>query len=567
MNNLIYNEIKKCCLYHKQNNQFVGKQYFINRINAGIILYEATRTSQKRWGQVAILDESISKRNMVTIDKVLSQNTNFGSKQIAAFKTYVSDRTGIEQLAMAKWIGNGSMKFPEDIPLFNNVINICKAKHKDPLSYNSPGEIERSLITNNIKLTKSHVSPEDYPTVLTNKKEYPLVGITVYDVENSQLGQQAIRNIMNDQLTVNGHYYNCWCLLLVNTTTGKLTNNAWSYWQTYSAIQKKVAFYNGKIIAFCASDHAIDCDDWWDLSDKCHDDCIPVEMPIKNDEFGRNTMYEFNPESGELYQVSNTTFKGNKKNGVYQEWEDDVLICTAHYKHGQLNGEYEEYNKNTQTISTRTIYKNDQINGKYQSWYESGKIKCVGQCVNGSREGIWEYWYPSGKHGMTVMFKNDMRNGDQITYSPLQDRYQSGQRIHDIKTYKNDKIISKRTFHHNNQVFIECTYDDQYYTNEVTKSFKIKQYYDTGRLKCEGIMWPKKNIITNFVQFYESGQIEYTGEQVYLAGQSDEPELQGHWIHVSLDNDVIADAQFDDTINNYMDFSTLNFDPEFINQN
>ncbi len=400
----ILNIIKKYCS-QSNNKAVINESVFTynNKINAGLILYFATRSNAKRYYSQYQLDESISKRNMVTIDKFLSQNTNFGSKQIAAFKTYVSDRTGIEQLAMAKWIGNGSMKFPEDIPEFEKAIHIGKANKIDVLQYNSISSILQKFRTNTYQNTSNiHVTIEDYPDIFAIDAKYLNGDLVVYAVEDSKRGQQAVRDLMNDQLTINGHYYNCWCLLFANEKTGKLTKDSWTYWKDYSDLTKKIALYKGVITAFSASDECYsdnpDDEEWWDLNDQNHGEYIPITIPIKNDELNRSAIHEFDPRhpQEELVPTGNF-FRGNKKNGVYQEWDaDGNLVVTAHYRHGDLHGKYEEYYYDDGQDIIIANYKNGNLDGIYKKIHNN-VVVIEGQCKDGSECGKWKFYSNTGK--------------------------------------------------------------------------------------------------------------------------------------------------------------------------
>ncbi|MDO5760989.1 MAG: hypothetical protein Q4Q06_08175, partial [Bacteroidota bacterium] len=247
-------------------------------------------------------DIRFSKRNDALIETYLRNSPNYSDEILQAFKTYVEEEQPVTQLAMAKWTGNGVIRLPEDRPTVDEALKICRKDKLDPIKYNAPGEIIKEWRDRNAKDedkdTREYLSPDDkrFAGVLTSKVDYGN-GITVYDVQDSKAGQQAVRELMNDHLTVDGNYYNCWCLLY-SDNNGKLSDSSWGYWNNYTGTQKKVAFKDGKIISFCASYGKKS--EWWDLSDRSYGENIPVEAKIPNDKLNRSALMDFNPKTKEF---------------------------------------------------------------------------------------------------------------------------------------------------------------------------------------------------------------------------------------------------------------------------
>ena len=102
-------------------------------------------------------------------------------------------------------------------------------------------------------------NPDD-ESAFFNKKDLG-DGIVVYQVENSKEGQAAVRKAIDNDW---GYDKNPWCLAA--RKEGSL-DSAWRYWKKYNKIPKRIAFKNGKLHAFSATDIQHTCQ-WWDRNDK-----------------------------------------------------------------------------------------------------------------------------------------------------------------------------------------------------------------------------------------------------------------------------------------------------------
>ena len=410
----------------------------LNGFNPVRVIQDATKNNPKSFGIEEDLDSridyQISRRNEEQIEKLLKKNANITDKEIEAFKQYVKHEQPVAQLSMAKWVGNGSVRLPEDKPTVDEALKICRKDKLDPMRYAAPGEIVKEWRDKNMteeEETSEYLSPDDYPDVLTNKQDIGN-GVTVYDVANTREGQQAVRDLMNDHLTVDGKYYNCWCLLYASESTGELSSQAWGYWNNYNGTQKKVAFKDGKIVSFCASNGRRS--EWWDLSDRSHGEKIPVEGKIPNDKLGRSSLMEVDMQTGKATPVGRK-YSGNKKNGLYREWnEDDVLTLSENYKGGKRNGLCEYWDSNGQIMErinykggkrnglyeiwysngqmcVRTNYKDGEINGLYEIWYSNGQMRERSNYKDGKFNGLYEYWHPNGQMKERSNYKDGKCNG------------------------------------------------------------------------------------------------------------------------------------------------------------
>lgn len=454
----------------------------------------------------------ISKRNKEQIEKLLNGH------DIALFTQYVEHEQPVAQLSMAKWVGNGSVRLPEDKPTVDEALKICRRDKLDPMQYAAPGEIVKEWRDKNRPddEERDYLSPDNYPDVLTNKQDIGY-GVTVYDVANTRKGQRAVRDLMNSHLTVNGKYYNCWCLLYASGSTGKLSSEAWSYWNRYNGTQKKVAFKDGKIMAFCASSEKHP--EWWDLSDVPHGEKIPVEGKIPDDKLGRSSLMEIDIQTGEAITVGNK-YSGNKKNGLYREWnKDDVLVLSVNYKRREYNGLCESWHSNGR-MSERSNWKEGKINGLYEEWYESGRLRVRINFKNGRREGLREVWVSTGQIIERSNYKDHKRDG------LFEEWFANGQ-IMGRCNYKDGKLNGLyEAWHENGQIYKKCNYKDEepeglYESWYENGQIEERRNYKDGKLNGLYEVWQKNGQIIERNN-YKSGARNGLCERWHSNGQMSE---------------------------------------------
>ena len=156
------------------------------------------------------------------------------------------------------------------------------------MSYTDPNEI-LAKYTIKPKRADLRTNPDTVPE-LSHKVDYGN-GITVYTVDDTKKGQAAVRHIIDTHW---GKAFNNWCLLA--RLDGNL-DRAWEFWSnTYNSVDKKIAFQNGKLLAFCASDN--NKNTWWDREDKPHDG-----IPYIVKENGNTVTYSYNETTGKHTKI------------------------------------------------------------------------------------------------------------------------------------------------------------------------------------------------------------------------------------------------------------------------
>ena len=174
------------------------------------------------------------------------------------------------QKAILFWTAKGTLTPPYDYEMLNNVMDILRIKRGDFQNYISPEEV----LKQQEEIVSTRPIDPDTCKELTNKVNLGN-GVVVYDVQDDKEGQQKMREIINTHAGVKA---NPWCLLHGdgngNLSDGTIGYNAWSYWNHYIALKKRVAFQNGKLLAFSANDTQKLT--WWDMQDHPH-----VDIPCK----------------------------------------------------------------------------------------------------------------------------------------------------------------------------------------------------------------------------------------------------------------------------------------------
>jgi hypothetical protein len=145
-----------------------------------------------------------------------------------------------------RWIANRSLTLPQDHTKAYQVFEIARKKHLDLQKYNTLGELIASPEMQPKEKEKVEFNPDEAKT-FSNKRTVTTKGgrvFTVYDVENTEEGQREVCKALA------AHYKTSpWCLSTF-TSKGEPTESAKRYWKDYNALPRKIAYENGKPVAF-----------------------------------------------------------------------------------------------------------------------------------------------------------------------------------------------------------------------------------------------------------------------------------------------------------------------------
>ena len=259
--------------------------------------------------------------------------------------------------AATHWLLKGHIVLPEDNYKVLDALKICEQQGLDPMRFDDPNAI---LAQYTIKETPSErrVNPDTVPE-FSEKRELP-GGITVYTVQDDKAGQAAVRNIIDTHW---GEDANPWCLAARN-------DNAWEMWERYNGTGKRIAFKDGKLLAFSAS--GSDKTTWWDRED------VPSQgIPTVEKKGGNEVHYAMDEDTGEKRKTSEKL-----KDGTERSWHEN----------GQMEREV------LPDGTERRWHENGQMaienlpDGTRRGWYENGQIESE-NLPDGTRRG----WYENGQ--------------------------------------------------------------------------------------------------------------------------------------------------------------------------
>jgi len=411
-----------------------------------------------------------------SLDDISAFSDEFGTKE---------NKTKLEKLAL-HWMLNGAVILPEDGPKVVEAEKIASKKKLDAFSYSNPNEIIEKFAEES---KKEKVDPDTLSS-FTNKKEIG-DGIVIYDVDNSDLGQEQARIVLDTHF---GEKSNPWCLLYKDAD-GSLTRAKEHWFNTYPG-SKKIAFQNGKLIAFYGGDL------WWDRLDNSSDG-IPIVRKIKDDNLKRKQLIVVDSkDANKIIDYGNKTL-GNEQNGEYKEWDkNDNLITEANFKNGEQDGKTIEYYSNGQ-IEMESNFKDGLANGKTILYYDDGQIQMESNFKNGEQDGKEIRYYENGQINIESTYKDKKLEGEFIRY------YMNGQ-LKSEQNYKNGKLDGKWIM-----------YQDAGYENgELLKSIKISEsnykdgerngksieYYNNGQVKYEED-YKDGEVNGKAIEYYENGQL------------------------------------------------------------
>ena len=220
----------------------------------------------------------------------------------------------LEILAL-HWTLKGNVILPEDGSKVMQALRIADKNKLDPFSYSNPNEITESFAK--VEEKTKPLNPDDYLGKGYSNKQELAKGVVVYDVDDNDTGREISRAMIDTHF---GKEANPWCLLARKNNSIAETAE---YWYAYYPGDKKIAFRNGKLIAFYGDNQ------WWDRMDSPSRD-IAIESKLEKDEEGRIPIqieyvpiYSHEKWLNDSYAQKDRVVKfirGNRNNGVYEEW-------------------------------------------------------------------------------------------------------------------------------------------------------------------------------------------------------------------------------------------------------
>ncbi|MCD8281999.1 MAG: hypothetical protein LUC22_01955 [Prevotella sp.] len=225
----------------------------------------------------------------------------------------------------------------------------------------------------------------------------------------------------------------------------------------------------------------------------------------------RSATYEYNEETR---QFGNPTdiHRGNKQNGIYEEWDEYGGYTVTPYKDGKPDGVSERRHPDG-TLRERIHWKNGDFDGTHEEWdstwysdkYDNGKRHYVLEhytngVLNGTSEertldgvliqqhnykdgklvGPQRSWYPNGQEHERSEFKNGVRDGFQQTWHP-------NGAPHTFVEFRDGHPVGVwEAWYDNGQIRTRNSYDEEGNRHGVSEAwdayggFLFRHYYDRG---------------------------------------------------------------------------------------
>lgn len=148
--------------------------------------------------------------------------------------------------AAIKWVANRSITLPQDNTKAKQVFSEARKRHIDVMKYNTLGELIASDEMKPKEKEKPKFDPDKAKTFSNKRTVTTEKGrvFTVYDVENNWEGQREVCKALAAHYKVSP-----WCLSTF-TATGEPTQSAKKFWNTYNGVKRRIAYEDGKPVAF-----------------------------------------------------------------------------------------------------------------------------------------------------------------------------------------------------------------------------------------------------------------------------------------------------------------------------
>ncbi len=266
------------------------------------------------------------------------------------------------------WISNGNVILPEDGYKVLEAIRIADAKKIDAFTFKNPTELINKYQAE-VKSPKLTIEQIDKIPEFKDKKILDEYGLTIYTVDDTKEGQAAVREVIDSHF---GKDANPWCLAA--RVNGSL-NSAWGFWSNrYNAYPKKIAFKDGKLVAFSANSNYDVL--WWDKNDSSSKGIVTT----RDLGYDNKKQDVYVSEDGEVVKQGDvkreTVSRDNEGNKITKIETFDYLEkleTEATYKNGKLDGEAKEYFPNGR-LSELTTYKDGAQDGPQVIYNKNGKV-------------------------------------------------------------------------------------------------------------------------------------------------------------------------------------------------
>lgn len=261
---------------------------------------------------------------------------------------------------------------------------------------------------------------------------------------------------------------------------------------------------------------------------------------LKNGEFlqytedGENILLRLNYKNGlkdgpytrySPPKVPHTTgnYISDLRNGIWREWDGDLLILEENYKNDTLNGSRKTWYQNGQ-LNRNETYKKGNLFGICYYYHENGNLLLEKEYIrtkrlnysknyyyNGNikdhayyygymlKDSIYRSYHEDGSLRQRVFFKNNQMHGESILISKdsiITKTYYNNGYLDGMYTSraKNGQILEKK--HYKNDLIVDTSYT--WHLNGVMAS---KTYYKEGKKHGVDISWSKDERISSITTY------------------------------------------------------------------
>ena len=393
------------------------------------------------------------------------------------------------------WVMRGAVRLPEDLYKVEQARELAGKAKKDPMSYDTPQACINDLLGKGHKVSLKPITVEELKKDprFSDYKKLPY-GVETFEVEDSKEGQKRMRDVLDthwgkdanpwcllargsgDDLTdeaINRHAFEWYDYELTDEEKAKFDENAddfvekvesaykkekadevalhraWDYWNHYNALPKRVAFKDGKLLAFMAT-HAMDEDEAFDDAAYGTGGKLPDMYPDEYKEYEDwEETEEGQEESANFFEWLRVNYpelisdEGLREHTA-EEWWDRQDRPHKGIPLGNIPVEGDPYGRwadveiqggkamPIMTYSHYTIengkpvysidwHKGEKGSNGYVSWYENGQKK------EELKDGKQQAWYENG----------DLK---QKTYDDMTAHFQKDGKISLLKNYGSNTI-------------------------------------------------------------------------------------------------------------------------------
>ena len=133
----------------------------------------------------------------------------------------------------------------------------------------------------------------------------------------------------------------------------------------------------------------------------------------------RTQIVEIKDDAGNLTESYEVDRKTEKKNGVYQRYNNQTLVEQADYVNDTLHGMRTLFFDDG-TKEIEESYVSGKYHGIFKTYHHDGSLKLEGMYENGTMESTWTKYYPSGQVMERVQMHLNNENG------PFEEFYENG---------------------------------------------------------------------------------------------------------------------------------------------